>query len=214
MVGVAVVDEPSAAVSLLDPLRARVLAALREPGSATTVAAVLGETRQRVNYHLRALEDQGLVRFVEERPRRGLTERIVQSTASGYVIAPEVVGPCAASADRTDRLSADHLVAVAARTVDEVARLTRQAQTAGQRLATLSIDTEIRFASAADRAAFTEDLAQAVTDLAARYHDESAPGGRRHRLVIAAHPRPGGSETADPDPARPVHTPLEDDDHA
>jgi hypothetical protein len=50
-------------------------------------------------------------------------------------------------------------------------------------LATLSLDAEIRFASPADRAAFTRDLSQVVTELVSRYHDATAPGGRPHRLV-------------------------------
>jgi len=33
-------------------------------------------------------------------------------------------------------------------------------------------------------------LLQAVTSLVTRYHDETAPGGRSHRLVIMAHPLP------------------------
>jgi len=52
-----------------------------------------------------------------------------------------------------------------------------------ERLATLSIDTVIRFQSPADRAAFTADLASAIPVLAARYHERSAPRGRSHRLV-------------------------------
>ena len=75
------IDEPTVAVAVLDPLRAKVLAALAEPGSATTVAGALGEPRQKVNYHLRTLEDHGLVRLVEERPRRGLTERVMVASA-------------------------------------------------------------------------------------------------------------------------------------
>ncbi|MGB5755904.1 MAG: hypothetical protein WBM50_03240, partial [Acidimicrobiales bacterium] len=61
--------------------------------------------------------------------------------------------------------------------------------------------TEIRFASAAERAAFTEELAEHITTLAAGYHDESAPRGRWHRLVVAAHPRPTRSvrETEEPE---------------
>ena len=68
-----------------------------------------------------------------------------------------------------------------------------------QPLATLTIDTEIRFASASARAAFTSELTAAIQDLAARYHEESAPGGRLHRLVVAAHPHPG------PDPKGTTH---------
>jgi hypothetical protein len=54
----------------------------------------------------------------------------------------------------------------------------------------LSIDAVIRFRSPADRAAFTKDLSEAVTSLAARYHDESDSDGRSYRLVVAAYPKP------------------------
>jgi DNA-binding transcriptional ArsR family regulator len=184
----AVIDEPDVAAVALDPVRARVLGALGEPGSATSVAPRLGLTRQKVNYHLRALEACGLVQFVEERPRRGLTERIVVASARTYVISPAVLGDNAADPSRTDRLSTRYLVAVAARMVREVGELARRADRERKQLATLSIDTEIRFGSAADRASFTDDLAAAVTSLASRYHDDRAPAGRWHRLVVAAHP--------------------------
>jgi DNA-binding transcriptional ArsR family regulator len=186
----AVLDDAAAAAAALDPMRARILAALTEPGSATTVAAALGLSRQQVNYHLRALEACGLVVLVEERPRRGLTERIVQATAASYVVSPTVLGELAADPARTDRLSARYLVALAARTVREVAALLRGADRTGRAVATLAIDTDIKFATAADRAAFADDLAAAVRTLAARYHAESAPGGRWHRLVVHAYPTP------------------------
>jgi len=203
---VEVIEEPAAAVAALDPVRAAVLAALVVPGSATTVAKLLGLPRQKVNYHLRTLEAHGLVELVEERPRRGLTERVVRATARGYVVSPGALGPSGADPARTDRLSTRYLIAVAARLVREVGLLARRADAAGQRLATLTLDTEIRFASAADRAAFTAELAQAVAALAARYHDEAAPAGRWHRLVVAAHPRPGegADDATPPDPTEPT----------
>jgi len=185
-----VIDDPAVAVAALGPVRADILATLVEPGSATTVAAALGLPRQQVNYHLRTLERHGLVRVVEERPKRGLTERVMQATAQAYVVSPATLGDSAADPVRTDRLSTRYLIAVAARMVREVADLARRADDAGKPLATLAIDTEIRFASAADRAAFTSELAAAVTNLSAKYHDERAPRGRRHRLVVAAHPVP------------------------
>lgn len=187
---VAVIDDAGVAVSVLDPIRARVLAALDQPGSATTVASTLGLTRQQVNYHLRSLEDHGLLQLIEERPRRGLTERIVQAVAGGFVVSPTVLGGLAADPSRVDRLSAQYVIAVAARVVREVGVLATAARRAGQSLPTLAIDTEIRFASAADRSAFTRELAETVTRLAATYHDERAPRGRWHRLVVAAHPLP------------------------
>jgi len=185
-----VIDDPATAAAALDPVRSAVLAALAEPGSATTVAKTLGLPRQKVNYHLRLLEHHGLVRLVEERPRRGLTERVLVATAQSYVLSPAALGANAADPARTDRLSTRYLIAVAARLVREVADLARRADSAGRSLPTLAIDTELRFASATDRAAFTAELTQAVAQLAARYHDETADGGRWHRLVVAAHPHP------------------------
>lgn len=46
----------------------------------------------------------------------------------------------------------------------------------------------MRFASAKDRAAFAAELADAVNSLVAKYHDESDPGSRAHRFVVAMHP--------------------------
>ena len=80
--------------------------------------------------------------------------------------------------------------------VREVADLVRRAKEAGKRLATLAVDTEVRFRSATDRAAFTNELTEAITKLVAKYHDESAPGGRAHRLVVVAHPLLQKSESA------------------
>lgn len=185
-----VIDRPEAATAVLDPLRAKILRALAEPGSASTVAVQLGLPRQKVNYHVRALEALGLVELVAERPRRGLTERVVVATARSYVLSTAMLGAGAADPDRIDRLSARHLVALAARVVSEVGSLVGEADAAGQTLATLSIDAEVCFATAADRAAFTAELAEAVATLVARHHDTTAPGGRWHRLVVGAHPHP------------------------
>lgn len=187
------VDEPAAAVALLDPIRARILEELTRPGSATTVAAAIGETRQKVNYHLRHLEALGLVELVEERPRRGLTERVVVASARSYLVSPAVLGDRAPDPGATDRLSADYLVALAGRVVREVGELRRRAGLAGRTLPTLAIDADVRFASAAERAAFTAELGDAIAHLVSRYHDESAPGGRWHRLVVGAHPIPASA---------------------
>src|SRR5262249_39029920 len=89
-----------------------------------------------------------------------------------------------------DRLSASYLIALAARVVREISDLVRRATEASKHLATLSVDTVIRFRSAQERAAFTNELTDAINRLVAKYHDESAPGVRDHRLVLMAHPLP------------------------
>jgi DNA-binding transcriptional ArsR family regulator len=188
MMDLEVISDPDVAMAALDPTRAKILALLVEPGSSTTVAATLGMPRQQANYHLRTLESHGLVRLVEERPRRGLTERVMAATARSYVLSPATLGETAADPARTDRLSSRYLIAVAARMMREVAELVRLANQARKPLATMAIDMEIRFASAAERASFTAELTDSVNALAAKYHDQRANRGRWHRLVIAAHP--------------------------
>jgi DNA-binding transcriptional ArsR family regulator len=194
MFDVAVIDDASAATAALDPIKARLLAELSSPASAATLAARVGLPRQKVNYHLRALEALHLVEPVEERAWGGLTERVVVATAASYVVSPAALGPIAADPARNnDRLSAGYLIALAARIVREVGALWHGARATDKRLATLSIDAVIRFKSPAEREAFTHDLARAIASLAARYHDEHAPRGRPHRLVVASYPAPGGS---------------------
>jgi DNA-binding transcriptional ArsR family regulator len=184
-----VIDDPAAAGVSLDPVRARLLAELVEPGSASSLAAKVGLPRQKINYHLRTLEQHGLVELVAERRKGNMTERVMQATAASYVISPAALSAVAPDPGRApDRLSARWLIAVAARTVREVGELLAGATKAGKRLATFAVDGEVRFASAADRAAFADELATAVTTLVAKYHDESAEGGRLHRVVIAVHP--------------------------
>ncbi len=189
MLSVAVIDHPAAAMVALDPVRSSLLAELSEPASAAALAARLGIARQKINYHLRALESHQLVHAAGERRWGGLTERLMVATASSYVISPGAMGPAAADPDRNrDRLSAGYLIALAARVIREVKDLLGRSEETGKRLPTLSVDSVIRFRSAADRAAFSNELTAAVAQLAARYHDASAPGGRPHRLVIVAHP--------------------------
>lgn len=186
-----VISAPAAAAVALDPIKFRLLAELSQPASAASLSGRLGLTRQKVNYHLRALEDHKLVVAAEERRWGGLTERLMVATASSYVVSPAALGLIGADPARNnDQLSASYLIALAARIVREVGELWRSARQQDKRLATLSIDTVIRFRSPADRAAFTADLCDTVASLAARYHDETASGGRPHRLVVASYPAP------------------------
>jgi DNA-binding transcriptional ArsR family regulator len=191
-----VIDDPAAAVVALDPIRTRLLAALAEPGSAASLANRVGLARQKVNYHLRALEAHGLVRPVEERRWGGLVERRLVATAASYVVSPAALGDVASDPARaSDRLSARYLIALAARVVREVGALLHGSREQGKHLATLALDTEVRFRSPAERAAFTAELTETIAGLVARYHDAAAPGGRAHRLILVAHPSPRKSRT-------------------
>lgn len=184
-----VVASPEAAALLLDPLRARILEELREPDSAASLARRLRLPRQKVNYHVRELEKQRLVELVGRRKRGNCTARILRATAQAFVISPAALGGLDADpAAVRDRFSADYLVAVAARAVRDVGSLRSRAEAAGRRLATITLEAEVRFASAAARAAFAEGLSAALARLVAEHHDEKAPGGRAFRFVVAGYP--------------------------
>ena len=185
---VRVLAEAAAVEVALDPIRASILDALTEPGSATTVAATVGLTRQKVNYHLRALEAHGLVELSEQRAWGGITERFVRRAARQLVVAPDVLQRTASDPNEVaDRLSAAYLIAVNARTVSEVGAIAASSAAAGTRVPTLTVDTVIGFNSPEDRAAFATELQSAVAALVARYHHDD---GRPHRLTVSSYPQP------------------------
>ncbi|MFN8017475.1 MAG: helix-turn-helix domain-containing protein [Acidimicrobiales bacterium] len=212
MLDVSVIDDPAAAEASLQPIRARLLAELAKgPGSASSLAESTGLTRQKANYHLRALEDHGLVELVEERRKGNCTERVLQATAASFVISPAALSAVAPDPGRApDQRSARWLVALGARLVQEVGTLIARSEEAGKPVATLGIDSEVRFASAADRAAFATELADAVNGLVAKYHAPTSTGGRGHRFVVALHPSLTPPTTTDPHQGAPaMSTPFE-----
>lgn len=190
-----VLEDPGSVRAALSPLRRRLLRELREPASASGLAERMGTTRQKLAYHLRLLEERGLVRLVEERQRRGCTERMLQTTARALVVDPEVLGGLGEDpAEVQDRFSSAYLVTAAARTIGDVAALREGAREAGKKLATVTQETEIRFESPAAMKAFTEELTGSLTRLAAKY-DQPGDDSRPFRLMIGMHPRrdPRGS---------------------
>jgi hypothetical protein len=106
-----------------------------------------------------------------------------------YVISPSALALVQPDPSRSpDRLSAFWLLALAARLVRDVGALIAGGNLARKRVATFALDAEVRFANAADRAAFAEELATSVAGLVAKYHDATAERGRAHRVLVAIHP--------------------------
>ncbi len=223
-------DEPDRLRVALTPIRRRLLARLRDPASAVQLAAEFDLPRQRVGYHLRVLEEAGLIELVEERPRRGFVERVMGVTANAFLVDPGVLTPPGESGesgevdggDETDEASGDgatgtagaaevagvfrrvadqyaaeHLVEVAAGTVRDVTRMAAAADRQGVRLLTFTLEARVRFAEPGDVHDFTDALADAFSQVAARF---DTPGGRPYRLVAGGHPAPGTRETG----GRPV----------
>ena len=184
-----VIDDAARAVSVLNPIRRRLLTELIEPDSAAGLARRLNLGRQAVTYHVRQLQEDGLVRVVEERRRRNCVERVVQATARSYVISPAALGPLGADPEQIrDRFSSNYLIAVAARTIREVSELRQLAEGGEKGLDTLTLQTEVRFTTRAEQQAFATELANALASLAMKYHRDHAPDGPRFSVTITGHP--------------------------
>lgn len=184
---VQVIQAASSAEKLLKPERLRMLQLLAEPDSASGLAKRLDMPRQTVNYHLRELEKEGFVELVEQRRNRNCMERFVRASARSYLISPaalETIGADPSGA--RDQFSAAFLVSAAGRTIRDVSILRQRADKAGKKLATLTAETEIRFASARHRQEFAEELLNTVARLTMKYHQEKE--GRSFRLLLGIHP--------------------------
>jgi DNA-binding transcriptional ArsR family regulator len=195
---VGVVGDSAGLAAILSPLRRRILENLDRPDSASGLARRLGIPRQKINYHLRKLQDAGLVELVEEKMRRGCLERMVRVTARAFVVSPEFLEGLAADPETiADRYSSAYLVAAAARLVRQVAEQREKAEKAGQRLATFTLESEIAFQSPADFNAFSRELAEAVARLSSQYDRRQSGSSRPFRIIVGAHPatrKPGMGE--------------------
>lgn len=198
-----IVRQPGHAQVLLHPERRRLIEALASgPDSASGLARRLGESRQRLNYHLRLLEEAGQVELAEERWKGSKPERVMRLVARQYVLDPAAIGSLAGDPEeRGDRFSATYLVALASRALRELAELLDRAKGKGARLATASVSTSVRVGSPAAFNKFQSDLSSAVAQVVAKHHQEQGEG-RWFRVIAGAYPGPRpsrASEEADDD---------------
>ena len=185
----AVIDQTESVAALVAPLRRQLLSQLHnEPDSATGLARKLGLPRQKINYHVRALEHAGFLEIAHEQKRRGCTERLFRPTARAYMISPDFAGELGADpAELRDQFSSSYLITLASQVVRDVVRQRKGAAEAKKKLATFALNVDVSFRTPAERTAFAEELTDCVARLAARYQDDS-PGSRLYRFVIGGHP--------------------------
>jgi DNA-binding transcriptional ArsR family regulator len=193
MDAVATLQRLTELTAIAHPLRVRTLERLREPGSAASLARALGETRQKINFHLKQLKGANLIRKVGERRTGGFIEDIYQAVARSFVISPTLMwGDHVRAEAIRDQVPLYALVGLGERLQRDAATLLDRAAYDGERIASASIDTEVRFASEEDRARFMQDYLSAVAPLLQRYG--TAPGAP-YRLVLAVYPTPAEKES-------------------
>ncbi|MBD3402680.1 helix-turn-helix domain-containing protein [candidate division GN15 bacterium] len=183
-----IVEEPTRAATLLEPNRLRLIRELGDGASATELARRLHMPRQRVNYHLRQLEEAGLITLTETRQKGNCTERILRPSAERFVISPAALGEVGADLPPSrERFSWSYLVSVAARAIRDLAILRRRADKAGKKVATLTLETEITLSSATAQRQFAEELSEAFARIAARYNRPTATFGRKFRVFAGSY---------------------------
>jgi DNA-binding transcriptional ArsR family regulator len=187
------IRDAGALQALCHPTRVEMLEALREPASAAGIARRLGQPRQRVNHHLRALRDAGLVERVGRRRRGNFVETLYRAAARSFVVSPEVVW---ADPRRVEVLRREHalrtLVALGERLQRDAVALLDRATFEGAEIASAAVSAEARFATEAQRAEFLREYLATTRELLDRY---AAGEGEAYRLVLAVHPEIEGSPT-------------------
>jgi Helix-turn-helix domain len=184
-----IIDDPARARAALQPIRLRLLQLLERPQSAPQLAKAMEMPRQRVLYHLRMLEAQRLVQAHEHGSVGRRIDRSYVRTATSYAIAPKTLGGVAVdSRTVADAFSSAYLSAVAGRALDDLAALGRAAAARGKRVPTLTLETDVRFATPGDQRRFAEELTSALATLAAKYHQPDAPQGRTFRVFACGYP--------------------------
>lgn len=186
---VAFLSRPEQVAAVLSPIRLRILENLGRADSASGLARRMGLPRQKLNYHLRELEREGLVELAEERQRRGCVERCLRATARTYLVSPSLLGKLSTAAERVrDRFSSAYLIATAGRLVREVGLLRERAGSVEKPLTTLTLEADVAFSSPAELTAFSDELSAEIARLVKKHHKPKARGSRRYRFVLGAHP--------------------------
>ena len=196
-----IIDDPARARAALQPIRLRLLHLLERPKSAPQVAKAIGMPRQRVLYHLRMLEAQRLVEAHEHGSVGRRIDRRYVRTATSYAIAPKTLGGVALDTRTVaDAFSSAYLSAVAGRALNDLAALGQAAAARGKRVPTITLETDVRFATPADQRRFADELTSALTTLVGKYHHPGATKGRTFRVFACGYPAvPSGTSESEGD---------------
>jgi DNA-binding transcriptional ArsR family regulator len=194
---VAIISDPDKAAVLLKDPRLHILAMAATPMSAVEMADRLGETRQRIGYHLRQLVEAGLLEDVVVSRRGAMVEKRYQASAASYALSPSLLGSLTARmGSSSDQESARHLLGAIHEVQNDLAQLLAEDGSASDRMPTLTLSTRIRFRDAKQRAAFADALMAGLTNVVAQHtapfeETDGTPGeGEPFRLTLTLNPTP------------------------
>ncbi len=184
----AVIDTNEQLAALAHPLRLRILDELRAPGTAAGAARRIGESRQLVNHHVRALAKVGLVRSAGERRNGNFVEQLYESIAGTFVLSPRLTwGDGGRARTLVQQVPLRDLVEFGERLQRAAAALLDRAAFDGEAIPSAVVETTIRFADAADRAAFLEEFLASTAALVDKY---ASRDGDAYSVGLVVHPTP------------------------
>lgn len=184
--GSALLESVEQVVAVSHPLRLRILDRLRTADSAANVARHVGESRQLVNHHVRALADAGLVVRAGERRKGNFVEQLYEAVAGTFVLSPRVTwGDGSRLRALADQISLRHLVEFGERLQRRAAALLDRAAFDGDEIPSAAVEATVRFADERARAAFLDEYLQATAALIERH---ASDGGEAYTVGLIAHP--------------------------
>jgi len=182
------VESPEQATLLLHPLRGEIIAQLMEPASAAEIARQIGETAQRINYHLKALEKAGLVHKVGTRQVRNLVEVLYRSIARTFVLAESLSMKPETLQKLKDQSSLAHLITTSER-IKRDAMLLMEQSDSDEIIPSASLQFQVKLATEQERQAFVDEYTTMVQQLVNRYAsrpDHDFP----YQVLLAVYPKP------------------------
>jgi len=182
------VESPEQASALINPLRAEIVAYLREPSSATEVAKKMNETPQRVNYHLKALVKVGLVEKVGTRQVRNLVEVLYQSIARTFLLAESLSIGKETIQKIKDQGSLLHLIHTSERMKKDALRLMEQSDE-DEEIPSASLQMQINLENESVREKFIEDYVVLVKNLVKKYQIKASQD-HPYQVLLSVYPDP------------------------
>lgn len=198
------IDTLERAQALLHPLRVRLLALAAEPVSAVELARELGETPQKINYHLKELEKAGLLKKVREEKVRNLTKAYYQVQARSLLFSPGFVAERGADARvARDQVSLHNLLGLSHELERDVIGLLNRSKSEGMAAASLGAKAELAFPDGEARRGFLEAYVSMLDELVRRFGArEGSPANERYTALLAVYPtrgrRGGTKKTKEP----------------
>src|SRR4051812_47924121 len=159
------IESVDQAIALLKPRRIELLRRLDQPRTCLELAAEFGESAQNIYYHIKALEQAGLVDKVGERRVRGTVEGSYQASARAYWLASQLVGQIGGPRATHDKTSLRYLLSLAEEVQSDVGRLAQQVK-AGQSITSLPPSENNSLPDGESRAAFLRDVKATFESLA------------------------------------------------